>query len=267
MVADGMPVEMIKNSQGELAIVQFTGDHWLMVRSPEGGSVRWSDTYGREDDPLVREAAEEFFSRNTIPALMIDGVDFTTTYSRCLETSGYDWEAAWGTVNMDVDLLSRQIDANNMWAGCARAHGFPEIEDCSVPLGSDESDWPAVLVPVTISPPQLRQLLNVCPSFDAQRQEFMATWWQANPTGGYPVDYLPNPNLDFFLPSLAGSNDPNKEPTDQEKVALENIDALYKILYEDMTNYWAGKANQEPPLVTPSVPSTSATPSATSTPS
>ena len=246
MVAAGLPVELVENHEGELAVVQFTGDHWLMVRSPEGGNVRWSDKYGSEDDPRVRAAAEEFFSMGSEPGLMIDGVDYSFVYARCLQKSGYDQKAAWGTTGMDSTMVSRQVDSNNLWAECARNNGWPMIENSVIPEATDGNDWPTVLIPVTITTDQLRHLLVSCPNFDPERQKYIDQWWHDNPGREYPADYVPDPSLDFYLPSRLDNPGSTEDPTPEEQMALDNLSSLYEVLYEKLNEYWAQQMTKEP---------------------
>jgi hypothetical protein len=234
----GLPVTLVENHDGHMAVVQFTGDHWLMVRSPEGGTLRWSETHGSENDPQAWQAAQEFFSLNNIPGLMIDGVDHSVAYTICLERSGYDSRAAWGTTSMDAFLLLKQVEANNAWARCARSHGWPMVEDSVLPEDSDPNGWPMVYLPVTMTAAELRSLLDQCPNFDPDNQENLNQWWHTDSSGGFPPDYLPDPSVDFFIPSTHGSTDPDAEPNAQESAALENLGALYSILNEKSLEYW-----------------------------
>jgi hypothetical protein len=233
-----LPVALVNNHDGHPAVVQFTGDHWLMVRSPEGGTLRWSETHGSEDDPVAWAAAQEFFSHGNSPGLMLDGVDYTVAYTICLERSGYDSHAAWGTLSMDSFLVLKQVEANNLWADCARNHGWPMVEDSEAVEDPDVKDWPMVSLPVTITEKELRSLLGSCPNFDPQSQEALNQWWHTDSSGGYPDDYLPDPSVDFFIPSLKGSTKQNAVPTPEEQEALDNITNLYTILNEKSAQYW-----------------------------
>jgi hypothetical protein len=241
MSGAGLPVELVENHDGYESVVQFTGDLWLMIRSPEGGTLRWPSNDEREHDPEALAMAQAFFDDSMVPGLMIDGVDHSMVYTRCLERSGYNQHAAWGSTNMDFDLVSRQIESNNAWAGCARSNGWPMIQDSQASIDPDESDWPTVLIPVTITAEELRTLVEACPTFNPEQQEYLSQWWHIETTGQYPPDYMPDPSLDFVVPSLQYSTNPEDEPTAEEAAALENISALYGVLYEKKNEYWANK--------------------------
>jgi len=237
MTEANLPVELVANGDGDMAIVRFTGDHWLMVRSPEAGSLRWSQAQGPATDPAVLKMVKDFFAQGNQPGLMIDGVDYSPIYLHCLQVSGYDEEAAYGTINMDAELVARQVDANNRWAACARKNGWPMIEDSAIPA-ADDSDWPATLIPVTIGIPKLKALLKACPNFDPAEQAFMDNWWKTNPSGGYPVDYMPDPILDFYLPSHRDNPNSTADPTAEEQAALENLSNLRSVLTAASDAYW-----------------------------
>ena len=232
-----LPVSLVENHDGHLAVVQFTGDHWLMIRSPEGGTLHWSDKYGSEDDPQARATAQEFFSHGDSPGLMLDGIDYTVAYTVCLERSGYDSKAAWGSTSKDSLLLSKKVEANNLWAECARNHGWPMVEDSAIPEDPDWDDWPMVYLPVTITEKELKKLLNSCPNFDPTHQDALNQWWHTDYSGGYPPEYLPDPSIDFFLPSLQGVAE-DAQPTKEEQDALDKIGNLYAILGEKAAQYW-----------------------------
>ena len=243
MKAEGLPVELVKNNDGELGVVEFSGDHWIMTLSPEGGDVRWSTTHP-ENDPVSRQQAQTFFDESVVPGLMIDGEDYSTVFSQCLERSGYDDHQAWGSTHMDTTAIENQVLANNTWAGCARDDGWPMIKDSVLPTNPDWNDWPMVLIPLTISVEELSTLLDACPSFDPAKQDYINDWWNTQSTGHLPPDFIPDPVLDFYTPST--ENNPDTTPNAEEQAGAANLPALYEVLNEKSSEYWERKIGSTP---------------------
>jgi len=170
-------------------------------------------------------------SDSRVPALILDGVDYSHVYSGCLLESGYnDNVALGGASDFDQAQISLQVKANNAWAECARENGFPSIQDST----ASTDEWPVVLLPHTIVEDQVRQLLRDCPVVDAQEADRFIQWLQENPSAtSYPDWYLPTPNISFDLPPFA---DPSS-PTPAETAELERLQNLYDLLYADVQTY------------------------------
>ncbi|MCL2785233.1 MAG: hypothetical protein FWD55_07345 [Propionibacteriaceae bacterium] len=233
----GLPVELTPNSEGILAIVKFTGDHTILIRGAEGGYFIPSSKFSYEMTEEMRQTMDDFFASSE-PGLMIDGEDYTGVYGRCLRDSGYDETDAFGSVQMDPVRVTRQVEANDAWAACARRNDWPEIYDSSESDSQEFGDWPVILIPLSITPSQLRQLLSACPNFDPAKQGEIDQWWRDHPTAtSFPETYIPDPNIDFRLP-VVGEKHAGPTPVEFEDLDLGVIAQLFEILYETQTQYW-----------------------------
>jgi hypothetical protein len=146
---------------------------------------------------------------------------------------------------MDSYLLIKQVEANNRWVKCARNNGWPMIEDSHLPEEADSSEWPMAYLPITITSSELRSLLGSCPNFDPAQQDALDQWWHTDSNGGFPPDYLPDPSIDFYVPSLKDSPDLDVEPTDEEQQALDNIGDLYTVIKESSAQYWQDRIKSD----------------------
>jgi len=216
MTDAGISVRLQPNAQGELAVVSFMENDSFMYHNAYGGG--WSG-----DIDLSDPAAQEFMSSTSRePALILNGVDRSEVYSQCIDRTGYEENAANGEIAKDAEQLQLQVTANNVWAGCARENGFPDVADSVMPNSLTDDDWPAIVLPATITEDQIRQLTAVCPLVGAQQPP--------EPTdlsGGY----LPVPNVSFDLPFLT-NHDPAWTPGDDELAQIEHAQKLYDVLYE-----------------------------------
>lgn len=242
MTDAGIEVELSTNGHGDLTIVNFSmHSGWILMRDANGGGMAMMG----ENAEIDQAAMDAFFSNpDAGPALMIDGVDYTEAYVRCIAESGYDEQAAWGdgVYRADPAEMERQVKANNDWAACARDHGFPSIKDSTMPTKMDGSEWPAVTLPGTITEDQLRTLLDACPNFDPKMEDRRNSWWEENPgASAYPDDLLPDPSINFDFAEIPGSDDKNWTPSPEEQIILDRMSKLYEVLYEKMNEYWEGR--------------------------
>jgi hypothetical protein len=234
----GIAIEMTRNNQGELAIVNIISKGWMLYRNPDGSSGA-SMSNNIKDEATWQQMVDDFFNDSSRePALILDGVDHSGTYARCLTQSGYDERAARGDMVIDADQMQRQVRANNQWAGCVRDHGWPTVKDSAIPTKMDGTEWPTITLPGTITEDQLRRLLDLCPNFDGVRQREMDDWWMKNPQAtGYPDDFLPMPNIEFDMPEIPGLYDRDYTPSPEEQAMMERQQALWDILYEKLNEY------------------------------
>jgi len=226
----GIDVELSQNSDGELALVHVADSHTYMQRNKDDGRMSPG-----ENNSLTQQMMDDFFTGpNAEPALIVDGIDYSTAYVSCLDTSGYDEQAAQGSAaQMDPAVAELQVRGNNKWTACARENGWPGIQDSVMPTGTEWSEWPKVVLPSTITEDQLRQLLTACPNLDVEQAKRMNDWWQTHSIdGGYPDDYLPDPNFTF------GESDDTDEPT------MDHIHRLYTILQENAEELFQGTTSR-----------------------
>ena len=234
MTDAGVPVELQPNQQGDLAVVQIAPNHTAMWRNADGsGGAMTADNAG-PDSPEQQKINDFFSATQTDPAMLVDGVDYTTQWLACLDKSGYDEQAAYGPIQMDPAQLQKQVQSNNKWAACARENGWPGVKDSTMPVKLDGSEWPTVLLPPTITADQLRQLLRACPNFDAAKATAINEYWQNNPAAtSYPGDDSPDPSISFDVPGMNGTGD----PPDQK--VWDQLQPLFDILYEAQNAYYS----------------------------
>ncbi|MDR1806994.1 MAG: hypothetical protein LBR33_03630 [Propionibacteriaceae bacterium] len=177
--------------------------------------------------------------------LQYDGIDRTDDWVRCLNESGYSQSDVLAGIlgsPLGVDLMQRSVEANNEWAACARANGFPETKDSQMPAKFDGTEYPAALLPSSITEDQLRALLEVCPNFDGARMTANAqydTQFQSAELNeiSLPDDYYVAPTIGFDYPGfdyadvniLTGGQSAPNDATAQKLSALDSIlnEALY----------------------------------------
>ena len=238
MVADNIPVELTPNSQGEMAIVAFSSGHDVMWRFPDGVAGVQSAASGSIDTTQ----AQQDFLNSTGPRLIVDGVDHTDVFVACLNQSGYDHMAAFGTATqVDPQKLQEQLESNNRWAACAREHGWPGIRDSVVPTNSGPMRWPMVTLPSDITEDQLRQLLKDCPNFDPDQAQCLVDQETSNgKAGDAHVDCVPDPMITVDWSSLGGDPfDPSWTPKPDQQSENDRLNRLMDILWEAQMDYWA----------------------------
>lgn len=165
----GIEVELTQNDYGQLSIVNFTGDHLYLWRDATGqGWATMPSSWDPNKDRTPMDVNNYVKTQGAPNELLIDGEDHSDTYKGCLAESGYDTIAAQGVRQWDpedMELAQQQLNANNEWAACVRANGWPNVQDVALPA-DPSSGVPGVLIPFTITEDQLRQLLVVCPLGD-----------------------------------------------------------------------------------------------------
>lgn len=235
MTDEGVTVDLKENDRGELAVVQLPRADFMLWRGPDGMAVAISGDRDSKSDP----AMEDFYlSTDTDLMLIIDGIDHSQAYARCLMESGYDDNKAWGLVNIDLTVLQLQVTGNNKWAACVRENGWPDVQDSAPPTDPDK--WPVIILPPTITEDELRLLLDACPNFDPQEDEMVQQWWDDHPgSGSYPDGVYPDPLISFGIP--ASANDPNRAPSAYNEAEMERVSRLTRILYEKQDEYYKHK--------------------------
>ncbi|MDR2896653.1 MAG: hypothetical protein LBV30_08425 [Propionibacteriaceae bacterium] len=240
----GVPVYLQENSKGELTTVGYGSS----MQDALPYVVRGED-FGMTSVPTEASAAEqqamEDFQNGEGIGLLVDGVDHSQIYGQCLDQTGYDQQAAWNADDpgMDPEQTQQQVDVNNEWAACARENGFPALKDSTMPTDlKDYQQSPTILLPGTISPEQLSQLLEACPNWDPAIQEAQWDWFDEHPNEDMPTELLrPTPNINFDFPDLP-AGDPSSF-TEQETGEMDRQAALYELLFGPMNDWY--EANQD----------------------
>ncbi|MDR1450184.1 MAG: hypothetical protein LBI84_08315 [Propionibacteriaceae bacterium] len=208
---------------------------WMLPGGSGGGSGNTSDS-----------DIDGFFNRDyeNSYALLVDGVDQSEVFAACHESTGYDEDEIWGSSGgkADPSLTRAIVDAANEWAACARENGWPTVKDAVTPVAQDQSESPMALLPPSITEDQLRQLLAVCPSFDAERDSAntaLVESWDGS-GGAIPDGYKPPPSIGFDYPGFDGKSWPSGP---LEEAAEVRLGKLQEIIYEALSGYWEDAEN------------------------
>ncbi|MDR2566206.1 MAG: hypothetical protein LBC97_09175 [Bifidobacteriaceae bacterium] len=177
------------------------------------------------------------------PYLIIGQQDRTEDLRRCLDSSGYTEPVNYPTPDREVAIKQVDLEATLPWIECARANGYPDLED-PVPVKADE--WqtePTAVLPADITEQEFRALLAVCPVFDE------AAWLahdQAvaelgdNPTdeqlleidAQYPLGY---PSIGFDVPGVDGRLHSGPETNTP---VPDNVVRAFEIMREERDRYF-----------------------------
>ncbi|MDR0990123.1 MAG: hypothetical protein LBL92_01970 [Propionibacteriaceae bacterium] len=182
LAAADVPVIYENGPDGQQTMVGFDPTVAVVWSMPDMG-VQWTDVTPENEINAVLARLDQQYSQATATAepvastaldfepesiLTVAGVDRSDVWQQCLADSGYDEMAVWDNYdNSDATVIAEEqlvVDATNQWAECAREHGFPEVAD--VQMSTSDQEYPAALLPASITADQLRQLLTDCPSFD-----------------------------------------------------------------------------------------------------
>ncbi|MDR2253534.1 MAG: hypothetical protein LBD97_06720 [Bifidobacteriaceae bacterium] len=117
------------------------------------------------DMDAVSKAFFEDISQNepTSPKLMIQGIDRSAEYAECFVMSGYFEPAEVSDPTLELEEKTAAAEASNNWAACARAAGYPQIKDTDPPVADDYATRPEIVIPLTVTPDELRALIAECP--------------------------------------------------------------------------------------------------------
>ena len=231
MTDSGVEMELRANREGQLTFVSFAPQNRIVMYSYNGSGGAVPETPA---NPEQEKMMDDFFSYSSNEArLVIDGMDYSEIFTRCMDLSGYDENAAYGKdafIDNTIEMM-RQVRVNNDWAECARENGFPGVKDSEMPTKKDGSEWPAVYLPGTITEDQLRKLLEVCPNYDKNMEDMRVQWMEENPISNDIPDALPpSPSIHFDFEEIPVGVDMHAEE--------ERMSRLYEVLHEKMYEHW-----------------------------
>jgi hypothetical protein len=249
----GIPVEY-RDVDGRPILISFPEDLKVMFQSANGGMFS-EDVTEAEMEAMNKEMTEIWENWTPDPEnpddgpdiptrLLIDGTDYSAAWDGCVASSGYDESKAYEAMASGpamMALYQLQVDASNRWAECARANGFPDTKDAHLPTGT--YGYPAALLPAGITEDQLRQLLEVCPTFDPAIEDANNALWEALSDeeleelgyGGYPEGYQVQPNVGFDYPGFDGENTESEIP---DEATYQRLVVLQGILNEAQWEYY-----------------------------
>ena len=206
----GIPTEMTSASTGSVTIMMVSisvnlGD--LILWRQIDGSMTQISAIGPDDlstDPPSEQELRFSYGFNTEAQLWVNGTDRTADYLACQRQTGY----TEGNVTRTLmpSLLSRlqayfQLykNSNEQWYNCVRDSGWTDVT-----LGEYSSSpgyvVPAVYMPVSMSPSQLRSVLHSCPAENSQDDSALTQWRNShNNDGTFPPGYLPDPLINFTM--------------------------------------------------------------------
>jgi hypothetical protein len=227
-----LPVRYASTSDGRSILVEFD----------DNASAIWITAEGAiHETPAVSQAERDAFDSqlkqggkaDPKPILLVAGVDHSETWARCLDSSGYDENAALGSVDNSamVDAYNQLVvDVSNEWAKCARENGHPNVIDAHLP--QDDRDSPIVLLPASITEDPLRQLLAACPTFDPAVEEANNKLMeeQTGGLGGLPDGYRPGISIGFDFPGFDAIRYSDVDQTSLSPEAAATSERLSKLL-------------------------------------
>jgi hypothetical protein len=159
--------------------------------------------------------------------LIVDDADRSEDYGACLTSSGYTEPEYHADPAEELKTKQAQVDANNAWAACARENGFPNLEDNPAAVADEWQTFPeGIVLPYTIGPDKLRELLEACPNFDEERvreQADPAFDWDSYDYEAH--QYEVDPSITFDFPWM----DSDAEWTEDQ---MKQSDELWAVLYE-----------------------------------
>jgi hypothetical protein len=257
--AEGLPVEYENGPDGRSTLVTFDDGVPVIWQSDDTG-LQWTGAVPVEDvdeytegpnqqmESAAAEAEGDLGAEWSIePMVQVDGVDRTDVWAKCVADTGYSAQAVWdgtGSTGTDPAYVQATVEANNKWAACVRANGYPNVADSTVP--SDSDPWPMVLLPPTITEEQLRALLEVCPIFDPEQmdenQELIEKQFESDPNAtGLPEGYEETPVVGFDFPGYRGDysfgTDFSTMSASQQAIA-DHLNQLQPILWEARYDYY-----------------------------
>ncbi|MDR1633579.1 MAG: hypothetical protein LBS27_01360 [Bifidobacteriaceae bacterium] len=200
-----------------------------MMEGSSGGGVAVT-----RDSPDAPEEAPRY--------LIVGETDYTQAFVKCLDQSDYTGPVYKIDPAEELRQKTLVAEASTEWAKCARENGFPNIKDPDPPKADEWATNPSVLLPGDITEQALRDLLAVCPNFDAEKAKALdeayaalqgdpsvseEDWAKIDEEFGYV-----EPSIDFDVP---GRNDPNAE---MDEATQERMQKLREVLWEEQQAYY-----------------------------
>jgi hypothetical protein len=146
--------------------------------NPPAGGFAWVDSDGAGTRSEDTESTDLFDSASEEgrTLLWIGGADRTEEYLHCVEETDYTKPGPFADPEIERRVKQVEVDLANDFAACARANGFPDVADVPPPVvdGGKTTQADPVLLPLSITEEELRELLVPCPPLDAERLRAMA---------------------------------------------------------------------------------------------
>ncbi|MDR1151604.1 MAG: hypothetical protein LBK72_03855 [Bifidobacteriaceae bacterium] len=253
LLAAGIEAEITDYLNGQ-AWVEILEDHSYGVTS-NGMSWRGKGEFSEADSAAsseIWEQAKPTGSWNGMgsiegePKVMIDGLDMTEAFDGCVMSSGYTSpEVPKRDAGEQLRYRQRVAEAGNVWAACAREHGFESVKD--VTATSDTNYTPTVLLPVTVTAERLERLVEDCPTFDPEAElEYyeLRTSDELTMDEAAALEAPVRPFIGFDTPGWNGDK-AAEDKKDEEAAEAKRLAALEEILlrpYGDFLDNEIGNA-------------------------
>ncbi|MDR1151917.1 MAG: hypothetical protein LBK72_05480 [Bifidobacteriaceae bacterium] len=162
MVEAGVPISAVALPDGAL----YVGFRWQDVESALGrdpaGQVSWAILSENRDPRQV--LAKTVAERGGGYVLVVNGADMSGPFETCHGQYPYaqpDYEYDWNPIEEYAQEAEAGAAAST-WATCARANGFPDVED-PADLVIDGDGVVEMVIPLSTEPEVFAALLDACP--------------------------------------------------------------------------------------------------------
>jgi hypothetical protein len=133
----------------------------------------------------------------------LGGADRTADYDACVAETQFTQPGDFADPATEQRVKQLQTDLNNDFAACARANGFPEVEDQPPPVldGGVTNTPGAINLPWRITEDELRDLLATCPVYDKSRLRDLADGQAGAGGTSWLEETILGPSIFFDIPS------------------------------------------------------------------
>jgi hypothetical protein len=184
----------------------------------------------------------------TPPYLVMDGIDYSPDWSRCLTESGYTEPEFLVDPAVELAEKQRAFEGTLEWIKCARQNGYPDMAD-PLPAKVDRfATTPTAVLPVNTSEAELRALLAQCPAFD--EEAFIAQMEAVEALGDHPDGDLlqetilanqpPRIEIGFDVPGWDGTT----TPIDLPQSEWDRLSHLDDVIREAQMEAYAERSGQ-----------------------
>ncbi|MDR2565760.1 MAG: hypothetical protein LBC97_06810 [Bifidobacteriaceae bacterium] len=222
-------------SDALLAMAEKYDPHAAMIREISAGG----------SPPAVEDV-------EVAPYLIIGARDHTEDLRQCLQSSGYTEPIDYPDPADEIAAKQATLSATLSWIECARANGYPNMEDPEPVQADDWQTEPRAVLPATITEGAMRALVEACPIVD--EQAWVAHYQALIDLGQAPsaeqfreveIQYpLNQPNIGFDVPGADGRYRPGArtgDPFPDSVVrAFQVIQAEDDRLHEKYADMFAG---------------------------
>jgi hypothetical protein len=220
----GLPATLVVQDDGNALIDWKSEGVDILGNTPEGGfSVPGKSG---EFDPEVEQAFWDTYG--DAYGLVIDGIDHSTTWQSCYESSGYT--DPYRAVDPVDELKTKQAiaEVTNTWIACARENGMPQLEDVTA-VADGWKTSPNAVIPLSTTVAELRELLTACPNVDEDQIRR-----QMEPGFNWETEYVPSPAI-LVEPPRGDDTARQTPPADSatESPDLQRYADLSEVLYAE----------------------------------